>query len=60
MRIRHKGARLHWQLQAVAAAMARAREADRAGDQIACEQALADVQRARGRSLLLRTDLSHH
>jgi hypothetical protein len=33
---------------AVAAAMARAREADRAGDQSACEQALADVQRAIG------------
>jgi len=35
-------------LQALAAAMARAREADRAGDPIACEQALADAQRARG------------
>ena len=33
---------------AVAAAMARAREADRAGDQSACEQALAEVQRAIG------------
>lgn len=33
---------------AVEAAMARAREADRAGDQSACEQALADVQRAIG------------
>jgi hypothetical protein len=28
--------------------MARAREADRAGDQSACEQALAEVQRAIG------------
>jgi hypothetical protein len=28
--------------------MARAREADLAGDQSACEQALADVQRAIG------------
>jgi hypothetical protein len=35
-------------LEAVAAAMARAREADRAGDKSACEQALADVQRALG------------
>jgi hypothetical protein len=35
-------------LAAVAAAMARAREADGAGDQSACEQALADVQRAIG------------
>jgi hypothetical protein len=33
---------------AVKAAMTRAREADRAGDQSACEQALADVQRAIG------------
>jgi len=33
---------------AVVAAMTRAREADRAGDQSACEQALADVQRALG------------
>ena len=35
-------------VEAVAAAMARAREADHAGDQSACEQALADVQRALG------------
>ncbi len=28
------------------ASMARAREADRAGDDVACERALADVQRA--------------
>jgi len=35
-------------VEAVAAAMTRAREADRAGDQSACEQALADVQRALG------------
>jgi hypothetical protein len=34
--------------EAIAAAMARARDADRAGDQSACEQALADVQRAIG------------
>jgi hypothetical protein len=33
---------------AIAAAMARAREADRAGDQSTCEQALADAQRAIG------------
>jgi hypothetical protein len=33
---------------AVVAAMTRARDADRAGDQSACEQALADVQRALG------------
>ena len=33
---------------AVGAAMARAREADHAGHQSACEQALADVQRALG------------
>jgi hypothetical protein len=33
---------------AVGAAMARAREADRAGDSSACEQALADAQRALG------------
>ncbi len=33
---------------AVAADMARAREADRAGDQSACEQALAEVRRAIG------------
>ena len=32
-------------IQAVEALMARAREADRAGDQSACEQALAEVQR---------------
>jgi hypothetical protein len=31
-------------VQAVEALMARAREADRAGDQSACEQALAEVQ----------------
>jgi hypothetical protein len=36
--------------ETIAAAMARAREADRAGDQSACEQALADVQRAIGPS----------
>jgi len=35
-------------VEAVGAAMARAREADRAGDQNACEQALADAQRALG------------
>jgi hypothetical protein len=35
-------------LRAVVAAMIRAREADRAGDQSACEQALAEVQRALG------------
>jgi hypothetical protein len=35
-------------VEAVAAAFARAREADRAGDKSACEQALADVQRAIG------------
>jgi hypothetical protein len=35
-------------VEAVAAAMARAREAYYAGDQRACEQALADVQRALG------------
>ena len=35
-------------VEAVAAAMARAREAYYAGDQSACEQALADVQRALG------------
>jgi hypothetical protein len=33
---------------AVAAAMARAREADRAGDASACEQALADARRSIG------------
>ena len=36
-------------VEAVAAAMARAREADRAGDTSACEQALEDVRRAIGR-----------
>jgi hypothetical protein len=35
-------------LAAVTAGMARAREADRAGDASACEQALADVRRAIG------------
>src|SRR5262245_34811725 len=35
-------------LEAIGAAMARAREADGAGNQSACEQALADVQRALG------------
>jgi hypothetical protein len=35
-------------VEAVAAAMAQAREADRAGDQSGCEQALADVRRALG------------
>jgi hypothetical protein len=35
-------------IEAVAAAMARARQADGAGDKSACEQALADVQRAIG------------
>ena len=35
-------------VEAVAAAMARAREAYYAGDQNACEKALADVQRALG------------
>ena len=35
-------------IEAVAAAMARARDADRVGDKSACEQALADVQRAIG------------
>ena len=35
-------------IEAVGAAMARAREADRAGNQSACEQALADAQRALG------------
>jgi len=35
-------------VQAVRAAMARAREADRDGDRSACEQALADAQRAAG------------
>ena len=33
-------------VEAVAAAMARAREANHAGPQSACEQALVDVQRA--------------
>ena len=36
------------QLEAVAGTMARARAADAAGDQRACEQALTDVQRAIG------------
>jgi hypothetical protein len=36
-------------LQAVTEAMDRARAADGVGDQGACEQAIADVQRARGR-----------
>src|SRR5580692_8850057 len=36
-------------VQAVQAGMARARDADRAGDQSTCEQALADVQRILGR-----------
>jgi hypothetical protein len=35
-------------MEAVGAAMARARDADRADDKSACEQALADVQRAIG------------
>jgi hypothetical protein len=35
-------------VQAVRAAMARAREADRGGNRSACEQALADAQRAAG------------
>ena len=35
-------------VEAVAAAMARARAADGAGDKDACEEALADVQRALG------------
>ena len=35
-------------LDAIAAAMARAREADGAGNQGACEQALADARRALG------------
>src|SRR5262245_24826042 len=35
-------------LEAISAAMARAREADGAGNQSACEQALADVRRALG------------
>ena len=35
-------------VETVAAAMVRARKADDAGDQSACEQALADVQRALG------------
>jgi hypothetical protein len=37
-------------VEAIVSAMARAREADHAGDQAACEQALADVQRAIGPS----------
>ena len=36
-------------VEAVGAAMARAREADRAGDRSTCEQALADVRRMIGR-----------
>jgi hypothetical protein len=36
-------------IEAVGAAMGRARAADGAGDQGACERALADVQRALGR-----------
>jgi hypothetical protein len=36
-------------IEAVTAAMARARDADLAGDQVACEQALADARRAAGR-----------
>jgi hypothetical protein len=36
-------------IEAVRAAMARARDADGAGDQAACEQALADARRAAGR-----------
>jgi len=35
-------------MEAIKAGMARAREADRVGDQRACEQALAEVQRAIG------------
>jgi hypothetical protein len=35
-------------MEAVGAAMARARQADAAGDKSACEQALADAQRALG------------
>jgi hypothetical protein len=35
-------------IQAVTAAMERARKADSVGDQSACEQALADVRRIRG------------
>ena len=35
-------------VQAVQASMARARDADRAGDRSTCEQALADVQRILG------------
>ena len=35
-------------LAAINAAMARARDADAVGDQSACQQALADVQRAIG------------
>ena len=37
------------QVEAVKAAMARAREADGAGDQSACEQALADARQVFGR-----------
>jgi hypothetical protein len=36
-------------VEAVSAALARAREADRADDKIACERALADVHRVIGR-----------
>ena len=36
-------------VERVAAAIGRAREADQAGDQSACEQALAEVQRALGK-----------
>ena len=35
-------------IEAAKAAMGRARESDRAGDQSACEQALAEVQRLIG------------
>lgn len=35
-------------IDAVTAAMARAREADGAGDQAACQEALADARRAAG------------
>jgi hypothetical protein len=37
------------QIDAVTAAMAKARQADAAGDQAACQQALADARRAAGR-----------
>jgi hypothetical protein len=36
-------------IDAVTAAMAKARQADAAGDQAACQQALADARRATGR-----------